>query len=297
MLAGLIKDLTNHFINLSTLSTKNMLDIYDYIVLFLLGSFGAFVAGFLGVGGGIIYIPILDYFLSKLGLREDILVKGILANSLFVIIFSGLVASYKQYRIQNFFPREILYTAIPGVFTALLMTYFIKNGTWYSKEAFSYVFIVMLLIIIVRMFFAKTVPLGETPTVIKPTQLSATGFFAGFVTALSGLGGGVVMTPVFTDVLKMDIKKASSVSNGVIPFFAIAIGIYNLSAKAPELHSGWQIGFIVMPIVAPMILATFIFAPIGVQYAQKAKPQLVRMVFASFVTIVFVKLLFGLFAA
>lgn len=273
-----------------------MLDIYDYIILFLLGSLGAFVAGFLGVGGGIIYIPILDYFLSKLGLQEDVLVKGILANSLFVIIFSGLVASYKQYRIQNFHPKEILYTAIPGVFSALLMTYLIKNGTWYSKEAFTYVFIGMLLIIIVRMFTSKAIPADQNLYKFKPAQLSATGFFAGFVTALSGLGGGVIMSPVFTDVLKMDIKKASSVSNGVIPFFAIAIGIYNLSAKAPELHSGWQVGFIVLPIVAPMILATFIFAPIGVQYAQKAKPQLIRMVFASFVTIVFVKLLYGLFA-
>lgn len=273
-----------------------MLDVYDYIILFLLGSLGAFVAGFLGVGGGIIYIPILDYFLSKLGLQEDVLVKGILANSLFVIIFSGLVASYKQYRIQNFHPKEILYTAIPGVITALLMTYLIKTGTWYSKEAFSYVFIAMLLIIIVRMFTAKALLSDQNQYQFSPVKLSATGFFAGFITALSGLGGGVIMSPVFTDVLKMDIKKASSVSNGVIPFFAIAIGIYNLSSKAPELHSGWQIGYIVLPIVAPMILATFVFAPVGVHFAQKAKPQLVRMVFATFVTIVFVKLLYGLFA-
>lgn len=272
-----------------------MIDLGDYVILFLLGSIGAFVAGFLGVGGGIIYIPILDYFLSKLGLRDDVLVKGILANSLFVIIFSGIVASFKQYRIKNFYPKEILYTALPGVFSALLMTYLIKAGTWYSKEAFSYVFLVMLLLIIVRMFFAKTAAADQDVYEVKPTKLSTTGFFAGFVTALSGLGGGVVMTPVFTDMLKMDIKRASSVSNGVIPFFAIAIGIYNLSAQAPDLQISGQVGYIVMPVVAPMILATFLFAPLGVHYSHKVKPQLIRMVFASFVTIVFVKLLLGLF--
>jgi uncharacterized membrane protein YfcA len=272
-----------------------MLAISDYIVLFLLGSFGAFVAGFLGVGGGIIYIPILDYFLSKLGLRDDILVKGILANSLFVIIFSGVVSSYKQYRIKNFYPKEILYTAIPGVITALLMTYLIKAGSWYSKEAFSYVFAAMLLIIILRMFLSGTSATEEGFYQFKPLHLSATGFLAGFITALSGLGGGVVMTPAFTDGLKMNIKQASSVSNGVIPFFAIAIGIYNLSAQAPELHTPGQVGFIILPVVAPMILATFILAPVGVQYAQKVKPQLIRMVFASFVTIVFLKLIYGIF--
>lgn len=271
-----------------------MLELSDYIILFLLGLVGAFVAGFLGVGGGIIYIPILDYFLSKIGLRDDVLVKGILANSLFVIIFSGIVASYKQYRIKNFYPAEILYTALPGVLSALLMTYFIKTGSWYSKEAFSYVFLVMLLVIIVRMFLAKSTAVNQQAQVIAPAKLSATGFFAGFVTALSGLGGGVVMTPVFTDMLNMDIKKASSVSNGVIPFFAIAIGIYNLSAQAPDLHISGQVGYIVLPIVTPMILATFLFAPMGVHYSHKVKPQVIRMVFASFVTIVFVKLLLGL---
>lgn len=271
-----------------------MLDIYDYTILFLLGSLGAFIAGFLGVGGGIIYIPILDYFLSKLGLREDVLVKAILANSLFVIIFSGLVASYKQYRIKNFFPKEIIYTALPGLVSAVFMTYLIKNGTWYSKEAFNYVFAAMLFVIIGRMFLSKGHPPVESSETIHPIPLSITGFFAGFITALSGLGGGVIMTPIFTDVLKMNIKKASSVSNGVIPFFAIAVGAYNVSTLAPDFNAGWQIGYIVMPIVVPMILATFVLAPVGVNYAQKASPKLIRWVFASFVTLVFLKLVLGI---
>ncbi len=271
-----------------------MLDIYDYIILFLLGSLGAFTAGFLGVGGGIIYIPILDYFLSKAGLRDEVLVKAILANSLFVIIFSGVVASYKQYRIKNFYPKEILYTALPGLVTAVFMTYLIKNGTWYSKEAFNYVFGVMLFIIIARMFFSKGQPPLDSSETINPLGLSLTGFFAGFITAFSGLGGGVIMTPIFTDALKMPIKKASSVSNGVIPFFAIAVGVYNVSSVAPVFNAGWQVGYIVMPIVIPMIAATFILAPVGVNYAQKANPKVIRMVFASFVSIVFLKLVWGM---
>lgn len=269
-----------------------MLVFSDYIILFLLGSLGAFIAGFLGVGGGIIYIPILDYFLYKLGLRDDMLVKGILANSLFTIIFSGAVASFKQYRMKNFFPKEILYTALPGMVTALAMTYFIKTGTWYSKQAFNYVFVVMLFVIIVRMFFAKSAAKDDSGQHDNFYYFSLTGFFAGVITALSGLGGGVVMTPVFTDALRVPIKKASSISNGVIPFFAIAIGLFNLSVTAPQILPGMQVGFIMMPIVIPMILATFVFAPIGVNISQKTKPEVIRLVFASFISIVFLKLLF-----
>ena len=270
-----------------------MLAYSDFIILFLLGSVGAFLSGFLGVGGGIVYIPILDYFLSKLGFSDDNLVKAILANSLFTIIFSGSVSSYKQYRLGNFYPREIFYTAITGILAAVLMTLLIKSGTWYSKSVFNYVFASMLLVIALRMFFKK-VQVANTTNIIKPLGYYITGFIAGIVTAMSGLGGGVVMTPAFTDVLKMDIKKASAISNGVIPVFALAVGILNLSTSSIQKLSEWQVGYIVFPIVIPMILSTFLLAPLGVIASQKANQQTIRMVFASFISIVFIKTLLSI---
>ncbi len=270
-----------------------MLGTTDYILLFLLGSIGAFLSGFLGVGGGIVYIPILDFFLTKMGITGDGLVKAILANSLFTIIFSGSVSSYKQYKLGKFYPREILFTALSGVITAVVMTVIIKSGNWYSKTVFNYVFAAMLLVIALRMFLSKSKP-SITDVKASPVGLTTTGFFAGIITAMSGLGGGVIMTPVFTDVMKIDIKKASAISNGVIPLFAIAVGILNLSTTADQIVSTWQIGYIIFPVVIPMILATFIFAPIGVIVAQKANHTIIRMVFASFVSIVFVKTLINI---
>ena len=267
-----------------------MLEFSDYILLALFGSIGAFLSGFLGVGGGIIYIPVLDYFLSKMGLKNDVLVKAILANSLFTIIFSGSVSSYKQYKMGNFYPKEIIRTALPGMLSALVLTYFIKSGDWYSKQIFNYVFASMLLVIVLRMFAKKTTVLEEQNA--PNWKYGFTGFFAGMVTAFSGLGGGVVMTPLFTDWMKQSIKKASSISNGVIPFFAIVMGVYNLSSPASEKLSDYQIGNIFLPVVFPMILATFIFAPLGVKIAQKVSQKTIRLVFASFVSIVLMKLLF-----
>lgn len=268
-----------------------VLEYYDYIILFCLGSLGAFISGFLGVGGGIVFIPILDFFLSKMGLRDGDLVKGILANSLFTIIFSGSIASYKQYRINNFYPREILSTAVPGMFSALFMTWLIKQGDWYSKETFNYVFLFMLVIILLKMFLSKTKESKEGH-IAPPKAYGITGFFTGMVTALSGLGGGVIMTPVFTDILKQPIRKASSISNGVIPLFAIIIGIYNLSSSPAHKVSDWQAGYIVFPVVLPMILATFIFAPVGVKASHKTDQVRIRYVFALFVLLTLGKLVY-----
>lgn len=265
----------------------------DYIYLFILGSLGGFLSGFLGVGGGIVFVPILDYFLGRMGLQGDGLVKAILANSLFTIIFSGLFSSYKQYKMGNFYPKEILLTAIPGVLSAVGMTLLIKAGTWYDKETFNIFFAFMLLVVAVRMFVSRPKAVQQSPEV-KFMGYHVTGFFAGIITAMSGLGGGVVMTPVFTDILKQDIKKASAVSNGVIPLFAIAIGVLNLSSGNVQQVSTWQVGYIIFPAVLPMILATFVFAPIGVKFAQSASQTFIRGFFATFVGIVFLKTLYAI---
>ncbi len=269
----------------------HMLSLQDYLLVFLLGSTGGFLSGFLGVGGGIIYIPILDYILFKMGLRDEALVKAILANSLFTIIFSGAIASYKQYCIKNFYPNEILQTAIPGIITSLVMTYLIRNGEWYSKDTFNYVFAGLLLVISLRMLLSKP-EIHSAHVETKNTAYNLTGFFAGIVTAMSGLGGGVVMTPVFTDILKQPIKKASSVSNGVIPLFALFVGIYNLYGTPSLKIHDLQVGFIVFPAVLPLIVSSFIFSPFGVKLSQKASPQFARICFAAIAGVVFLKTLF-----
>ncbi|MCG9880556.1 MAG: sulfite exporter TauE/SafE family protein [Bacteroidia bacterium] len=255
----------------------------------------AFLSGFLGVGGGIVYIPVIEYYLKRLGIHSDILVKTILANSLFTIIFSGSVSSYYQYKNGNFYPKQIIQTALPGIVSALLITYLIKNGTWYNKTVFNYVFASMLLLIVTRMYTSKPKVNADDNHNNKPIYFGSTGFIAGIVTAFSGLGGGVVMTPVFTDIFKQPIKKASSISNGVIPFFAISMGIYNLWDTPEQLLSKYQIGYIVLPIVIPLILSTFIFAPIGVNISQKTSHKIIRFTFASFASLVFFKLIYELF--
>lgn len=270
-----------------------MLELTDYLLLSLFGAAGAFMAGFLGVGGGIIYIPVLDYFLHKAGMQNEQLVKAILANSLFTIIFSGTVASYKQKKLGNFYPKQIVLTALPGMVVALTLTYFIQTGTWYSKSLFNMVFASMLLMIVLKMLLPSKH--SEAHLEASTTQYMGVGTIAGIITAFSGLGGGIVMTPLFTDWLKQPIKKASAISNGVIPLFALSIGIYNVFGVEVQQVVKGQFGLVVLPVVLPMIVATFLFAPMGVSTAQKYSSKTIRLVFALFVLLVLLRLLWQQF--
>lgn len=272
-----------------------MLGITDVFLLLAFGALGSFMSGFLGIGGGAIFIPVIDYYLVKSGFEGTELVKAILANSLFVIIFSGTIASFHQYKIGNFNTKKVFQTAIPGMISAVVATWFIKKGNWYNKEAFNFVFAGMLLIIALRMFFVKDKPFEHPPLQHKSWHFITTGFLAGIITAFSGLGGGVVMTPVLTDLLKMNIKKAAGISNGVIPFFAISVGIINLTAAAVTKISIYQIGNIIFPVVAPIAIASLLFAKIGVKTAQKVSKQTIRITFAILTSIILFKTLYEIF--
>ena len=123
------------------------------ILLFLTGILGGFLAGLTGVGGNMIFIPVLDFVLQQMGLNTDkeLLVKIIIANSLCITVCTGSLVSFRQYKMGNYFPKEILLTAFLGIITSLSMSYLIKTGNWYSKETFNYVFICMLIPFIIKL--------------------------------------------------------------------------------------------------------------------------------------------------
>ena len=268
-----------------------MLSINDFIILFLFGSFGGFMSGYLGVGGGIIYVPVLDYFLSKY-FHDTELVKAVLANSLFVIMFSAAVASYKQYKLGNLFFKEIIQTLLPGIVSVVILQTLINKGTWYSRDVFLYFFLTMLLFVVFKMFLSKPKAIIAESTKADNYKYNITGAFAGIVTAMSGLGGGVIMTPVFTEWMKLDIKKASAISTVVILGFAIVIGILNLNVVPQNSISNFQFGYILLPISLPLIIGTFLFAQMGVKTAQKSKSQTIRITFACFASIVLLKVIY-----
>lgn len=269
--------------------------IIDIVLLLLAGALGGFLSGLLGIGGGIVFIPILDFIFKRYGIHEDDLVIFILANSLFIIMFTGMLNSFKQYRIKNFYPRYIIATAIPAIASALTMAYFIKNGTWYSKEKFNIVFLALLTPLIFRMLYTRKREPVAGSAEPSPLKFSIVGLFTGVVTALSGLGGGVIMVPTFTDVLKVAIKKATSVSAGVVPLIALALSAgYLFSSpihKVPLPH----VGYIAYSVVLPIIAGTFISVGFGVTVSQKTPSPVIKTIFALFSLLVMLKIVYETF--
>ena len=266
--------------------------------LFILGCFGGFLFGMVGIGGNVLYIPIFSFILTRLGFHDEELSRAIIANALLILVFTGSAVSWKQFRVGNFFLREILLTASTGVLAAVILTGIIKSGDWYNKKMFDMVFTMMLSITLFRLFTVKPKqnPPSKAPS---PSPLTIpfllVGLFTGSMTALSGMGGSIVMIPLFTELVGLEMKKAHSISVGVVPIMALSISIY-YSIGQPNILPlpVAQVGYLNFWMATPVIMGSILTSPFGVQAAHKVKPATQRLVFASIVSVVLLKMILNL---
>ncbi|MGB0850354.1 MAG: sulfite exporter TauE/SafE family protein [Bacteroidia bacterium] len=265
----------------------------ELFILIAFGAIGGFISGLLGVGGGIIYVPVLTSVLALYGIDDPELAKFILANSFAATFFAGAISSYKQFKLNSFFPRQIFLTALIAIPSSLGISYLITQGTWYNKQSFSIFFIFILLLMLLRFLTSKKsdVALEENPENYK---FSITGALTGIVSALSGLGGGVIMVPLFTQFVKIDIKKAASISIGVIPVMMVPMILYYGGQHPSYVHSSYQIGYLLPTIFGPLIAGLLFAAPIGVSVGKKASPKFLKIIFASLIVVVIIKTLLNL---
>lgn len=265
------------------------------ISLIIIGSVGGLLAGLMGVGGGLIFIPVLTYLFTQQGLPSDEIVKFTLANSIALVFASGVSGIYRQYQLGIYNFKNSLSVGIPGAFAAAFTSYLIQNGSWYNHQRFSYVFLIFLIISITNMLFSKgSDEIPETPnTSIIPRIF--VGLLAGSVVSLSGLGGGIIMVPLFRMILKLPTKSATSLSLSVVPWLSILpIVQYINQSNVPHLDL-WHTQYLVWPYYLPMAAGVIFFSSLGQKLATKMPVVFIRVIFALLSLTILIKTVYELF--
>ena len=267
-----------------------------FIILLVIGAVVGYYSGLIGTGGNIILIPVFDILFHYLKIPETEVVKFIIAHSFFITAFTGLSVSYKQFKAKNLHVKEVLFISVAGMITAYFMTEFIKNGNWYHKSDFDLVFFTLLLILAIRMLFFKQPPPPINDNHLNKPYFPIIGIVAGLISSLSGLGGGIIVIPILTDILKTPLKKASSISIGVVAMLALPISASYLSIDARSAMQHVlpaQLGYISMFIAAPVLIGVFSTTGWGVRTAQKTDPNKLRLILGIVVIILCVKMVYG----
>jgi uncharacterized protein len=189
----------------------------NWLLLIIGGLFSGILAGFLGIGGGTILVPIqvaLGY----------VPVQAVATSSLAIVI-TAISGSIQNWRMGYLSFKRVMLLGFPAVITAQL-------GVELAARIPSYIllaaFALLLLLNIYLVELRKRLASNQVQTSesFNPTLARIfTGSAAGVLAGLFGVGGGVIMVPLQILLLGETIKVAIQTSLGVIIITAISATI------------------------------------------------------------------------
>ena len=267
-----------------------IIDLGELInLLFVLGVAAAvagFLAGLLGVGGGIIMVPALYYAFTVLDF--DIITRMHLSvgTSLAIIIPTSIISTktHMEYDAVDFkmvksFGIFILFGVIAGTFLAVNL-----------KTAALVLFFSIFAFIVGLFFIFLREKLLENPKEISDLVKNISGIVIGFISVPLGIGGGSLMVP-FMRTFGYDIRKSIGTAAAVGFLIAVSGSITMiLGGKIIDnVSTPFSIGYINLLGFLVFVPVTTIMARLGAKAVYRIDKKLLSKIFGTFLIIVSIR--------
>ena len=207
----------------------------DVLLAVPLGLLAGALAGLLGIGGGLIFAPLLLW----MGLSPH----QALATSTFAIVPTAIGGSYTHWRARALQLKPGLAIGLSAFATALVFSRLGRLAAGWqllSLQALLY----LLLALTIRGDHSDQQPAVDQPLPLK--GLTAVGSVAGLAGGMLGLGGGLLMVPLMVSGLSVPIRQAIRLST-------LAVACSASAASLQFLHEGrgqWMLGLVLGAVAA-----------------------------------------------
>ena len=269
------------------------LDINEIInllfVLSLAASVAGFMAGLLGVGGGIIIVPALYYAFTVLDFDIATRMHLSVGTSLAIIIPTSIISAktHMEYDAVDFklvksFGIFILFGVIAGTFLAVNL----------KTPAFILFFSIMAFIVGLFFIFFRE-QLLRNPKMISDSAKNISGVIIGFISVLLGIGGGSLMVP-FMRTFGYDIRRSIGTAAGV-GFLIAVFGTITMITGGKiinNINTPYSLGYVNLLGFLVFVPVTMIMARIGAKAVYKIDKNILSKIFGIFLIIVSVRSFF-----
>lgn len=250
---------------------------FELLTYSLIGVVSGFLAGLLGIGGGVIVVPSLFFFMTYFQTEHEHLMHLVIATSLASMIFStisSLISHQRSKDVNWQVANKTLFGLIIGCF---LGAYIVKL---LSTVILAIIFGIFLIATAIYLFFKKHQH-RKSHEFKKPRfwLYNILGFSISFTATLLGIGGGLFTVPVL-NAFRMKVRSAIATSSA-ITFFITLIGSisYFLIGLKQNFESSSSVGFIYFPAFIAISLFSCIFAPVGVVVMHNTNTAMIKRVF------------------
>jgi uncharacterized membrane protein YfcA len=263
---------------------RPMLDPLLIVELGVLGLATGFLAGLLGIGGGMLLVPFLTYILGGQQVAPDLAVKMAIATSMATIMFTS-ISSVRAHHQRGAVRWDIVRRLAPGIalggFIASLGVFALLKG------AFLAIFFALFVSFSASQMLMdrKPAPARQMPN--GAGQVAAGGVI-GFLSGLVGAGGGFVSVP-FMVWCNVPIHNAVATSAALgFPIALANVVGYVVGGQGVADLPPASLGYVWLPALAVIATCSVLTAPLGAKAAHGLPVKQLKRVFAS--------LLFGLAA-
>ncbi|KMT66939.1 sulfite exporter TauE/SafE family protein [Catenovulum maritimum] len=244
----------------------------------ILGSAVGFLAGLLGIGGGLVIVPILSIILLEFEvLPADLVVVTAIATSLASILFTSTSSAIAHHKNENV-PWNIAPWIMTGVAIGALISGFM--AALLPEKIVRWVFVISVLLIGLKMLLGtKSTNTTDRPMPNKGLLTLLTSII-GSLAAMIGIGGGALLVPLLT-YFSIDMKKAigCAAACGIVIALFGSVGYISTGNKHLNLAEGFA-GFVYLPALFGIVCTSWFTAPLGAKATQYLPVSIIKKIFA-----------------
>jgi uncharacterized membrane protein YfcA len=241
------------------------------LILLVIGILTGILAGMLGIGGGLIFTPVLYWLFQEAGVeRAELWAIG---TSLFCTFASSVGGSLRHHLRSSAYVREGLMAGGFGVIGTAIGK-LVSSSPYFTGVEFRILITTLLVYslgqLVYKTFFSSQLgkPVENEDRDMSLKELSVIGLAGGFIATLAGIGGGLLMVPIMHMALKQSYKRTVSISE-------LAIVVIS-AAGAAQL---WMYVDVVRAL--PLVGGSFVGAFVGVWLHDRTDMRLMKLMHAA----------------
>ncbi len=262
-----------------------------FITCLAIGLVSGFLGGLLGIGGGIVIVPMLIMLFDGLGLFSiEHSTAVAVATSLTCIIFTSVSAAYAQLKAGRVEWPIARKWVVPIVLGALLAGYVAPQLPMPVFRSFIGVFLGFVSIVMLTNW--KPDPHRQFPGFVPAGGI---GVGAGLVSGIAGIGGGNVMVPTMI-FFNIPVHRATATSSCLgVPLAAAGALGYILFAQNFVPRPDYMLGYVHLPSFLAVVSGAVVAAPLGVRTAHRIQPHPLRRLFGVLLMLAALRMVYSAF--
>ncbi len=261
--------------------------LLTYLVL---GLFVGFFAGLLGIGGGIIIVPLLLMVFSMEHFPDDRVLHLALGTSIASIVFTSMSTVWAHQR-HHTVRWDILRKVTPGVVGGTLLGTFVANAL--PSRYLAIFFIAFAFYSAIQMWLdIKPAPTRQLPGWMGMTLAA---LLVGALSSLIGVGGGFLAIPLLT-MCNVPMLNAIGTSAAIgLPLALSGTLGYIYTGLGKDHLPALSLGYVYLPALAGIVIGTFVTVPTGARATHTIPVTRLKKIFAVILFILATRMLWSLF--